>query len=244
MRAPEPAIDRVDVRQDQQHLSPDLAPQDRRHAVLVGHGVDAFEAEAGIGIDRRAAATARDDDVPGGHEVADHVPLDDADRYRAGRQPPPAAASRRIFPHGNAPGLEPRHLHPVERMADRLGGQTQVAVVRVAQRLRDHRDDRALDMGPRQRVLQRLLDHVAHPARGGGHQDTKRQRLHLIGGELVARQVVTDLGPVAVDQRDVPPGAGQVHDGGEALARVAELIGDGGPFPRRGDGVAAERDDD
>jgi hypothetical protein len=46
--------------------------------------------------------------------------------------------------------------------------------------------------------LQRLLDHVPHPARGRRDQHAQRQRLDLVGGDLVAREVVAHLRAVAV----------------------------------------------
>jgi len=129
-------------------------------------------------------------------------------------------------------------------VTDRLGGVAQVGVVGVAQGLRDQRDHLPRDAGARQRVLQRLLDHVTHPPRRPGHQDAERQRLHLVGRDLVARQLVAHLGPVSVNQRDPPAVPGQVHDRRQALARMAELIRDRGALARWRDGVPTQRDDD
>ena len=114
--------------------------------------------------------------------------------------------------------------------------------MRVAQRLGNERDHLARDAGTGERVLQRLLDHVAHPAGCSGHEDAQRQRLHLVGGDFVAGQLVSHLRAVAVDQGDAPPLTRQIHDRGEARPRVAELVRDRGPLLRRGDGVAAECD--
>src|SRR5439155_9302069 len=75
-------------------------------------------------------------------------------------------------------------------------------------------------------------------------EHAQRQRLDLVGGDFVTGQLVSHLRAVAVDQRDTPPLTRQVHDRREARPRVAELVGDGRPLPRRGDGVAAERDED
>src|SRR5207302_1708402 len=55
-------------------------------------------------------------------------------------------------------------------------------------------------------------------------------------------QLVSHLRAVTVDQGDAPPLTRQVHDRREARPRVAELVRDRGPLPRRGDGVAAQRD--
>ena len=96
----------------------------------------------------------------------------------------------------------------------------------------------------RERVLEGLLDHVAHPAGGTGDENPEGQRLELVAGQLVPRELVADLRPVAVDQRDVPAGARQLDDRGQALTRVPELVGDRGTLPRRRDRVAPERHDD
>jgi hypothetical protein len=154
LRRPEAAAHRLDVRQDQQHLGADLATQDRGHAVLVDHRVNALQPELWIGVDRRAATTARDHNVPGGHEMADHRSLDDPDRHGAWRQSPPAATLGLLFPDAHAACLEPGHLRAVERMADGLRRRPQVRVVGVAQRLGDDGDDAALDPSAGQCVLQ------------------------------------------------------------------------------------------
>src|SRR5439155_980885 len=111
-------------------------------------------------------------------------------------------------------------------------------------RLRDQRDHGALHTRARERVLQRLLDHVAHPAGGPRYQHAKRQRLDLIGGDLVARQLIADLRAVPVDQDDVPSRRGEIHDRDETRARMPELIADRLPLTGGSDGVSLEGSND
>ena len=236
------AVHRVHVGEDQQHFGSDLPAEHGGDAVLVDDGVDPLEPQHGVVVHRRPAAAARHDDVPGGNEVSDHGALDDRDRPGAGREPAPAA--RLLFPHRHAPRLQPGHAHGIKRVSDRLGRLAEIGVVRIARRLGDEGDHLTRHRGARQRVLKRLLDHVAHPARRRRHEHAERQRFHLVGGDLGAGQLVSHLGTVAVHQDDAPTVAGQVHDRGKAGARVAELIRDRGPFARRRDGVPAKSDDD
>jgi len=108
----EPVVHGVHVSEDQQYIGADFATQDRRHAVLVGHRVDPLEAQDRVVVDGRPAAPACDDDVPGGDQVVDHVPLHHGDRLRARREPPPAA--RLLLPDRNGACQEPRHSSRVE----------------------------------------------------------------------------------------------------------------------------------
>ena len=64
-----------------------LPSQNRRHAILIGHGVDPFESQLGIAIDGRSAATTRDHDVTGARQVSHHLSFNDANRLWAWREP-------------------------------------------------------------------------------------------------------------------------------------------------------------
>jgi len=114
----------------------------------------------------------------------------------------------------------------------------------MTQRLRNHRDDGTLHAGARQRVLQRLLNHVAHPSRRARDQHAKRKGLDLIAGDLVARQLVADLRSISMNQDDVPRCGREVHDRRETRPRVVELIADRRPLAGWRDGVSSEGDDD
>ena len=237
VRCAEAAVDSTHVRQDQQHLRADFPAEDCGDAILVGDGVDAFEAQLGVLIDRRSPAASGDHDVAGGRQITHHLLLDNPGRLGTGREPPPV-------PDRNPPSHEPRLPHRIECMADRFGRRTQIGIVGPTQGLRDQRDDGSPYASASERILQRLLDHVSHPPCCSGDQHPEGQRLDLICRDLVARQFVADLRSVAMDEHDVPPRRREVHDGHETRARMAELIADRRPLTGWRDGVSSERDND
>ena len=108
--------------------------------------------------------------------------------------------------------------------------------------LRDQRDDLARRARAAQRILDRLLDHVADPSRRCGDEHAERERARLRARELVADQLVADLRSVAVHDADVPAVQREVDDRTEALARVAELVVDRALLASRREGVPAQRD--
>ena len=218
-------------------MRPYFPPEDCGHAVLVGHRVDAFETQFRVAVHRRAPAPARDHDVTGHGEIVHHLAFHDADGAWARGEPPALA-------HGNPARHEPRLAYGIERVPDRFRGRPQVGIVRMTERLRDHRDDRALHAGALQRVLERLLDHVSHPPCRAGHQHAQRQRRDLISRDLVPRELIAHLRSVAVNEHDVPAGGGEIDDGRETGAGMTELIADGRPLIGWGDGVPSEGDDD
>ena len=170
-------------------------------------------------------------------QIAHHLLLDNPGRLWAWREPA-------TVPDRNAARREPRLPHRIEHVAHRFRGRAQIGIVGATQCLRDQRDDRTLHTRARERVLQRLLDHVTHPAGRSRDQHPERQWLDLIGGDLVTRQLVTDLRPVAMDEDDVPSRGREVDDRDETRARMPELIADRRPLTGRGDGVSSEGDND
>ena len=97
-------------------------------------------------------------------------------------------------------------------------------------------------VGPPQRVLQRLLNHVADPPGGRGHEHAQWQRARLVARDFVSNQLVANLWTVAVDDAHAPSGERELDDRPEALTRMAELVVDRRPFTGRRERVAAERD--
>ena len=166
-RRTEATVHGVYIRQNQEHLGLDFASENRCYAVFVGHGIDALESQLRIAIHRGPAASARDHDMAGPRQVAHHLPFNDPNRLWARCEP----AS--VF-HGNSPADEARLAHGIEHVADGLRWRPQIGIVGVAQRLGDQGDDRTLHAGAGQRVLERLLDHVAHPA--GRSRDEHAER--------------------------------------------------------------------
>ncbi len=242
VRRTERAVHAGDVGEDQEHRCADLPAENRGDAILVDHRVDSLQAELRVAIHRCAAATAGHHDMPFRHERANHLVLHH--RRRTGARRHAAPPSRLFLGDRLAARLEPRDLHGRERMPDRLGGGAEIGVVGRALGLGDQRDHGAIHRGARQRVLERLLDHVPHPPRRRGDQDAERQRLDLFGRQLIARQVIAHLRAVAVHQDDAPAPARQIHDRRQALARMAELVRNGRALVGRCDCIPAQRHDD
>src|SRR4029079_6091280 len=92
-----------------------------------------------------------------------------------------------------------------ERLPDELRRLQQRRVVRTHLHLRDQRDDLASRSRTTQRVLDRLLDHVADPAGRSRDEHPEWKRARLGPRDLVADELVTDLWAIAMDHADVPP---------------------------------------
>ena len=219
---PERPVDAVDVGQDGEHRRADLVSEDLRGAIFVDHAIHAVEPEGRIPPDGRAAAARDDHDRSIIDEPLHLLPLDDPDRARRGGEASPAAICR---PHGPAVPLgEVAGNALFHDSADRLDRLVSRRVVGVDEHLGDHRHDVPSHASARQRVLERLLDHVADPPGRGGHEHSERQRRQPVSRAFVSHQLVADLRAVAVDHRDLPALFGQLDDGCEALARPRELI--------------------
>ena len=234
-----PALEHgIHVGQDHQHLGLELSAQNRRHSILVHHGVYSLQAEEWILIHRRTTAACRDY-----HHVFTQQPLNDRELYHTERQRArchPAPVTRAVLAHRAAGLPQPGCFGGRQRVPDRLGGLIQGRIVPVHQCLGDHGNDFALNPGGGERVLQRLLQHVPDPARCFRHQHAQRQRLRYLSCRLVAGQLVAHLGPVAVHDDDPPTLPGQLHDRSHTLTRMAELIGDRCRLVRTGQRIAAQ----
>jgi hypothetical protein len=66
----------------------------------------------------------------------------------------------------------------------------------------------------------------------------------LIARDLVARELIAYLGSVAMDEDDVPPRRGEIHNGSETRTSMTKLIADRRPLTWGSDRVPSERDDD
>ena len=85
-----------------------------------------------------------------------------------------------------------------ESLPDELRRLLQRRIVGADLHLRDQRDDLARRAGAAQRILDRLLDHVADPSRRRGDEHAEWKRARLRACDLVADQLVADLWSVAV----------------------------------------------
>ena len=112
---------------------------------------------------------------------ASSQPRDDArtPRRRAAADWSPSGASRRRPSRATARPASRSRATSLAPSAWPIGfvGCAERRVVPIDQRLRDHRDHVARHPCRRERVLQRLLEHVADPAGGLRHQHAERQRL-------------------------------------------------------------------
>src|SRR5687768_6730873 len=109
--------------------------------------------------------------------------------------------------------------------------------------LRDNRRNGASDAGFAQRIVERLLDHVTDPTCRRRNENSQRQRLDLAARNLVADELITNLGSVAMNDAKAPAVAGQVDDRRQTLSRMAELVGDGRSFSGRRERVTSQCDD-
>ena len=92
-----------------------------------------------------------------------------------------------------------------------------------------------------QRILERLLEHVADPAGGARDKDSQWERRDFAACLLVPHQLVANLRAVAVHEQRSPAVERQIDDRSEAFARMSKLIGDGRPLARRRERVTPER---
>ena len=134
-------------------------------------------------------------------------------------------------------GLERARLFLRVEGPDRLRGIPERRIVFVDPHMGEHADDRPLgdgfELGLDQRpdLRLRLSD-----------REIERQRRHLVGGPLLAHQLVADLRPVSVGDDEVAV-AQQRAQRLTGLPQVRALLGRGPALARPHQGVAAERDD-
>src|SRR3954471_5988412 len=83
-------------------------------------------------------------------------------------------------------------------------------------------------LGATQRVVDGLLHHVADPSRSRRHQYAERQRTGFVARDLVSHELIADLRAVTVNHANVPACERELDDRRETLARMAELVINGG----------------
>src|SRR5205085_7660790 len=91
-------------------------------------------------------------------------------------------------------------LGPLTRQTatNELRGISQRGICRIDLDLRDDRRDASWAAGADQRVLQRLLNHIADPTGSRRHQNAQRKRACLTPSNLVAHAPIADLRTVAI----------------------------------------------
>ena len=138
---------------------------------------------------------------------------------------------------------QPRHALLRNLVPDELRRRRKRGIVVPHLHLRDHRRDLAIASRAAERVLERLLDHVADPSGRRRHEHAERQRRDFRAGELVAHELIAHLRSVAVHETQIPAIEREIDDRAEALARVRELVADRAVNAGGRERIAAERDD-
>jgi hypothetical protein len=115
--------------------------------------------------------------------------------------------------------------HDGDAVTDELLRILQRRIVGSDLHLRENRDDVSGVAGFAQRVLERLLQHVAYPTRSAGHQHSKRQWRDLASRFLVPHKLVPHLWSIAVNYNNSPAVENEIDNWPKALSRVSELIG-------------------
>src|ERR1041385_5327626 len=192
-------------------------------------------------VDGCAASAARDDNHIALDEALDRRKLANREWSRATDNAPKVAVS--VGFHDVAFRLDLSRSFRRQCAPDELRGISKRGIGGVDFHLRDDGRHTGENSGPFQRILQRLLNHVADPSRRGRHEYAERQGTRLLTSGFVANQLVTLLRPVAVHDAHVPPVEGELDDRTEALTRVSKLIVDRRALARRRQRIAAERDD-
>src|SRR5215210_7507424 len=72
---------------------------------------------------------------------------------------------------------------------DELGGVAERGIIRIDDDLCDHGCDLPCRIGAAERIIHRLLDHVANPARRRRHQYAEGQWRRIISRDLVAYEL-------------------------------------------------------
>ncbi len=233
---PEGAVHRRDLREDQQPRCAELPGEERRRSILVDDGVDALELSIPPGDGNPTPAT-RDGDCPAADQRADRVELDDLERGGGGDDAPKPAA--RVLHELPAPlPLQSLRLVAAVEGADRLRRPLEGVVTRIDHDVGEQTGDGSAGGG---REL--ALDQGADFGLCLGDGEPERQRRHLVGSALLAKQLVSDLGAVPVRDDDVAL-AHERRECPEGVPESSELLCSGAPFAGPHECVAAERDDE
>src|SRR5215831_15438753 len=144
------------------------------------------------------------------YQGLDHRQLDDRPWCRA---PDHAAEVPVAVLADDVPlGFELTRMLRRELATDELRGIEERRVVGVDFDLGDDRRHASIAVVAAQRILDRLLDHVADPAGRGGDQDAERQRRGLASSNLVSHELIADLRAVAMHDADAPAGKREIDD--------------------------------
>src|SRR5215831_5173117 len=115
------------------------------------------------------------------------------DRTWCGAADHAAEVAVAVLAHDVSLRLELARVLLRELATDELRGIEERGIVGVDFHLCDDGCHASTAVVAAQRVLDRLLDHVADPARCGGDQNAERQRCGLASSHLVSHELIADL---------------------------------------------------
>src|ERR1043165_2061471 len=95
---------------------------------------------------------------------------------------------------------------------DELRRVLQSRIVLVDLHLRHDRRNASRRLESTQRILERLLDHVADPSGRRSDEHAERHRWRIVPRELVADELIANLRSVAVDDAHVPSVEREIDD--------------------------------
>src|SRR5262245_37414209 len=192
-------------------------------------------------VDGCPAAAGRDHEEPFAHERSDHSQLAHADGCGTADDPSQVSMAVRLY---QVPvGLQFPRAFRCERSSDELRRVAKRRICRIDLDLGDDRRDAAVAVRATKRILERLLDHVADPARRCRDEHAQRKRTGFLTRCFVSYELVAHLRSVAMNDANAPTLEGQVDNRAKALACVAKLVVDRGALTRGCECVASERDD-
>ncbi len=203
--------------------------QDGRGEVLVDHRSHPAQVALFVGHHRNAAAARRDDHVAVLDQVLDDFGFDDANGFRRGHDPAPAAAG--VLDHG--PFLDAHAvlgLGARVELADGLARLGKGGVIAVHQRLGDDGGDGLLQAPAAELVFEGLLNLVAERALSVGDDGIERDLVEDAARVFAAQQDEADLRAVAVRDDDAVAAFQQVRDmaggldHGRILVRHAHVL--------------------
>ncbi|MFN8531033.1 MAG: hypothetical protein U0670_20720 [Anaerolineae bacterium] len=155
------------------------------------------------------------------------------------RQPRPASSTTVQPPFHNAGLL----VQTLRRAADGFVRVFERRIIRINAHLRDDRQNGAVDSASAQRIIERLLNHIANRALRIGHNHIEWDGMNFVGNQFSTAHDIADLRPVAMRDDDVPPGHDHVSDVFASDTHCIPLVGDFRFFGRvKNEGVSAYRD--
>ncbi len=192
--------------------------------ILVDHGVNTTQTADFITDDGDATAATGDHHVAAEHERPDRVHLLDVPGLWRSDHTPPAAPGG-VF--GHRPALLHIFVHFLfgHEPADGLRRRVEGRIIRIDTNLSDDRRNSAVNAQPPQRIVERLLQHVADTTLGIGDDEVERHFMDAFsGGKLGPAQDEAHLRAVPVRDDNVPAVGNHISDVAAGFADGVPLV--------------------